>query len=512
MEYLIGLDVGTSGAKAILIDAAGEVLAASVNEHPLQTPHPLWSEQNPEDWWRAACQSIHGVLVQSGLPSSQIVAVGLTGQMHGLVLLDADRRVLRPAILWNDQRTGRQCQQINDQIGFEKLLSLTGNPVLPGFTAPKIAWVREHEPEIYGQVRHFLLPKDYLRFRLTGELITDVSDASGTSLFDVKNRTWSTEMFSALNIPLSWAPTCLESIEISGRLHADAAAATGLAQNTPVVAGGGDQAAQAVGTGLYQEGLVSVTLGTSGVVFAPTDRPMIEPQGRLHAFCHAIPEKWHVMGVMLAAGGSLRWYRDTLCRAEKEEAAKKNIDPYELITADAAQAPVGSDGLFFLPYLSGERTPHPDPDARGAFIGLTVRHKKSHLSRAVLEGISFGLADSFTLTREQGISTDQVRVTGGGAKSPFWRQMLTDILKVKIETVTSTEGAAYGAALLAGVGAGVFPSVEDACRQTIRPQTTAAPDDANVAQYEKHYSVYRTLYRALKPSFDAIAALSEKSD
>jgi xylulokinase len=502
---LLGVDVGTTGAKTLLLDERGGVLAAATVDYPLSTPRPLWAEQNPEDWWDATAAGVRRVCEIAGVGGAAIGAVGLTGQMHGLTLLDDASRVLRPAILWNDQRSAPQCRRITEQIGFARLLELTGNPVLPGFTAPKIVWVRENEPDVYRQARHFLLPKDYVRFRLTGEFATEVSDASGTSLFDVAGRRWSAEMFAALDIPEAWAPRCAESPEISGRVSPKAAASTGLAAGTPVVGGGGDQAAQAIGAGLACEGLASATLGTSGVVFAPTAQPAIDPQGRLHAFCHAVPGLWHVMGVMLAAGGSLRWLRDCLGDAEKAEAARRGVDPYEVLTEQAATAPPGCEGLLFLPYLSGERTPHPDPHARGAFIGLTLRHGKPHLVRAVLEGVAFGLRDGLELIRAQGIAPREIRASGGGARSPLWRSILADVFLAPIVTLNVAEGAAYGAALLAGVGAGVFPSVAAACEQTVRAVAVAAPDPSRAASYDRLWRVYRALYPALKPTFDNLA-------
>lgn len=507
MAYLIGIDVGTSACKVLLIDQKGKLLGSSTAEYTLQTPHPLWSEQNPEDWWQAAVIGIRQVLAHSKIDPQQIVGLGLTGQMHGLVLLDEKLQILRPAILWNDQRTGKQCKAITEQIGFDRLLQLTGNPILPGFTAPKILWVREHEPDVYQRIRYFLLPKDYLRFRLTGELATEVSDASGTSLFDVKQRTWSDEMFAALELPRSWAPACSESTEISGRVSQEAASATGLPAGLPVVGGGGDQAAQAIGVGLVEQGQVAVTIGTSGVVFAPTEQPFIEPEGRLHSFCHAIPGQWHVMGVMLAAGGSLQWYRDTLCQTEMDEAQLRVVDAYSLMMADADTAPAGCEGLLFLPYLSGERTPHPDPNARGVFFGLTLRHRKAHLTRAVVEGISFGLLDCLELVRTIGVEPDQIRASGGGARSSFWRQILADMFNTSVTTVNATEGAAFGAALLAGVGAKVYIDVPTACARTIQVTATSEPELEKVEIYIKYYTVYRQLYDSLKSDFSKLATL-----
>jgi xylulokinase len=501
--YLLGIDVGTTGSKALLIDAGGAVAAEVTTEYTMATPRPLWAEQEPEDWWSATVASIRGIIEQSGAPPAQIVGVGLTGQMHGLVLLDGQGRVLRPCIMWNDQRTGQQCAAITKQVGAKKLLELTGNPVLPGFTAPKIVWVRENEPAVFKDVAHVLLPKDYVRYRLTGEFFGEVSDASGTSLFDVGKRRWSDEMLAALEIPRVWLPEVTESPVASATLSAEAAAQTGLAPGTPVVGGGGDQAAQAVGSGIIGEGLVSATLGTSGVVFAASDSYRIEPEGRLHAFCHAVPGKWHLMGVMLSAAGSFRWYRDTLGEAELTRAAQENRDPYDLLTEAAATVEPGSEGLLFLPYLTGERTPHPDPNARGAFVGLTLRHTKAHLTRAVLEGVSYGMCDSLRLMRELGLSIRQVRASGGGARSELWRQMLADVFDAEIVTLNVTQGAAYGAALLAGVGVGVHASVTAACEQVVKLTGRAVPGDA-AKVYSAYYPRYRALYPALAAEFAAL--------
>lgn len=502
---LLGIDVGTSGAKGLLVDESGEVLARHTTEYPMSTPRPLWAEQDPADWWRAAVTSIQHVLEKSGVAAGDIAGVGLTGQMHGMVLLDAAGDVLRPCIMWNDQRTAAECAAITEKIGADEVLRLTGNPVLPGFTAPKIVWTRENQPGLYARAAKVLLPKDYLRYRLTGEFFGEVSDASGTSLFDVGARRWSDEVLAALDIPRDWLPEVTESPVASAKISAGAARETGLTAGTPVVGGGGDQAAQAVGTGLVAEGQVAVTLGTSGVVFAPSDSYRVEPQGRLHAFCHAAPGKWHLMGVMLSAGGSLRWYRDTLCSEEKARAAEAGRDAYDLMLAAAAQAPAGCEGLLFLPYLTGERTPHPDPDARGAFVGLSLRHAKAHLTRAVLEGVAFGLRDSLELMRSLDLAAGEARASGGGARSALWRQIFADVFDLEIATVNVTEGAAFGAALLAGVGAEVFPDVEAACRATVRETGRTAPG-ADVPVYADYYARYRALYPALAAEFKELAA------
>jgi xylulokinase len=498
MALLLGLDIGTTGAKALLIDESGAVRASATVDYPLLTPRRLWSEQHPADWWRATCAACRSVLQAARVSGEAVAGIGLTGQMHGLVLLDARGEVLRPAILWNDQRTGSQCEAITNRLGLPTLLQRTGNAVLPGFTAPKLVWVRENEPDAYRRATKFLLPKDFIRYRLAGEFATDVADASGTSLFDVPARAWSTPMFDDLDLPLAWAPRCVESSAVTGAVSASAAAETGLAAGTRVVGGAGDQAAQALGMGLAHEGPVSATLGTSGVVFAATQRPLIDARGRLHSFCHAAPETWHVMGVMLSAGGSLRWFRDTLGDLERAEAAARGVDPYGLLTLLAAPIPPGCEGLLFLPYLSGERTPHVDPHARGAFVGLTLRHTKGHLVRAVMEGVAFGLRDSLQLIREAGISPTELRVSGGGARSPLWRAILADVMQVPVATMNVTEGAAYGAALLAGVGAGVFPTVDDACARTTAIVERIEPDPTNAALYDHTHARYARLYPALK--------------
>ena len=498
MSYLIGIDVSTTATKALLIDAKGAVVAVAATEYNFETPQPLWSEQDPMLWWDGAIASIRTVLAKSSVDPAQIVGVGLTGQMHGLVLLDENGAVLRPSILWNDQRTAAQCDEIRSRLGKTRLIQLTGNDALTGFTAPKILWVRTHEPEIYRRVRHILLPKDYVRYRLTDSFAMDKADSAGTLLFDLQQRTWSNEVVTALGIDPAWLPPTFEGPQITGHISAAAAQATGLRVGTPVIAGGGDQAAQGVGVGAVQEGIIALTLGTSGVVFGTVNQPFFEPEGRLHAFCHAVPERWHLMGVMLSAAGSLRWYRDTIAPGAT----------YDDLLAPAAQIPAGCEGLIFLPYLTGERTPHPDPLARGAFVGLTVRHTLPHLTRAVLEGVGFGLRDSFELMKGIGLNAiQQVRISGGGARSPLWRQILADLLGSELVTVNTTEGAAYGAALLAGVATGIWPDVDAACAQVIQVTGSTQPNAAATAHYDAVYAQYRQLYPALKPSFANLATL-----
>ena len=489
--YFLGIDASTTATKALLIDADGAVVGVAAAEYGYATPRPLWSEQDPALWWDGAAQSVRAVLQQTSVDAGEIAAVGLTGQMHGLVLLDAHGAVLRPAILWNDQRTQAQCDEIHRRVGRERFIQITGNVALPGFTAPKILWVREHEPDVFARTAHVLLPKDYVRLRLTGEFAMDVADGAGTVLMDLRRRDWSDDVLRALDLPRAWLPQLFEGPQVTGRITAAAAVATGLRVGTPVVAGGGDQAAQAVGVGAIEEGIVALTLGTSGVVFAAADAPFVETAGRLHAFCHAAPGKWHLMGVMLSAAGSLRWHRDTFAPGVS----------YDALLAPAAAVAPGSDGLLFLPYLTGERTPHPDPLARGAFVGLTVRHGMAHCTRAVLEGVAYGLRDSFELMKAAGLgSMRQVRVSGGGAKSALWRQILADVFGCELATVNTVEGAAFGAALLAAVGAGRFASVEDACAACVRVTGSTAPGEAHAA-YARAYPLYRELYPALAGVF-----------
>jgi xylulokinase len=490
--YFLGIDTSTTSSKALLIDEQGAVIAVASNPHTLQTPKPLWSEQDPREWWDAVSASIKSVLEKAGIGGERIGAVGLTGQMHGLVLLDGDGNVLRPAILWNDQRTQSQCDEIHQIIGKEKFIQITGNVALTGFTAPKILWVKENEPEVYAQAKHVLLPKDYVRLKLTGVYAMDKADGAGTVLFDLKARDWSDEVLSALDIPRTWMPKTFEGTEFTGYVTEEAARLTGLKAGTPVAAGGGDQAAGAVGVGAVEPGIVGLTVGTSGVVFATTPSALIEPEGRLHAFCHAVPGMWHFMGVMLSAAGSLQWYRDTL-------APDTSFDD---LLKEAEAIPAGSEGLQFLPYLSGERTPHPDPLARGAFIGLTLRHSRAHMTRAVLEGVAFGLKDSFTLIQNAGLGAiTQVRASGGGTKGALWRQIMASVLDAELVTVNTTEGGAYGAALLAGVGAGAWSDVISACRTSVKITGSTQPDPAQVDVYRKSYAVYQELYPALKGSF-----------
>lgn len=498
--YFIGIDSSTTATKSLLINEAGEIVGTSSSEYSYETPKPLWSEQDPNLWWKAAIESIRNVISQNSIDPKLVKGIGLTGQMHGLVILDENGDVLRPAILWNDQRTQDQCDRIRQIVGKTEFIKTTGNDALAGFTAPKILWVADNEPEIYKNIRHVLLPKDYVRYKLTGKYALDRAGGSGTVLFDLAKRDWSEDTLKILGLDQEWFPKTYEGTEITGGLSKESADLLGLVEGTPVFAGGGDQAAAAVGTGAVREGIVSISLGTSGVVFASTDFPIIEPDGRLHAFCHALPGKWHLMGVMLSAAGSLRWFRDTF-RGEAD---------FDEIASAVKNVPAGSEGLLFLPYLTGERTPYPDPLARGAFIGISVRHGFNHFTRAVMEGVAFGLRDSFELMKSIGLSKfNQARVTGGGVRSSIWRQIIADVLNIEIVTVNSKEGAAYGAALLASSGFGAFSSVEHACDQTIKISETTQPGPDHDL-YENYYLEYRQLYPALKNSFHRLVQVSMK--
>jgi xylulokinase len=488
------------------MDASGKVLAADAPEYPFRAPKPLWAEANPEDWWKATIAGIKSVLAKAGKSGKDVAGIGMSGQMHGLVMLDAGGNVLRPCIMWNDQRTAAQCAEITSTIGREKVLAITGNPVLPGFTAPKILWVRQNEPEVYAKCAKVLLPKDYIRYKLSGTYATEVSDASGMSLLDVPARKWSDEMLQGCGIPKTWMADVSESTEITSKVNAEAAALTGLIAGTPIAGGGGDQAAQAVGCGIVEEGLISATFGTSGVVFAHSRQYRGEPEGKLHAFCAAVPGEWHLMGVMLSAAGSLQWFRDALGGEEVAAWKAGGKHPYAKFDEMAATVAPGADGLTFLPYLTGERTPHPDPYARGAFIGLTIRHGKPHMVRSVMEGITYGMNDSVDLMRGLGIVSKTIIASGGGAKSAVWRQMMADVFNTPIALVNATEGAAYGAALLAAVGTGAYKDVRSAAKACIVTTPSATPGP-NVPTYAKGHAQYKTLYPILKDHFRALAGV-----
>ena len=496
MTYVLGIDVSTTATKAVLVDERGTVVAVGSAEYGYDVPRPLWSEQDPAAWWEGAVTAIRSSLASADVAGADVAAVGLTGQMHGLTLLDDRNAVLRPAILWNDQRTAAECDAIREAVGRERLIAISGNDALTGFTAPKLVWVREHEPEVWRRIAHVLLPKDYVRLRLAGVHAVDVADGAGTLLFDLAGRTWSRELVDALGIDAEWLPPVVEGPAVTGAVTPAAADATGLRAGTPVVAGGGDQAANGVGVGAVEPGETALSLGTSGVVFSPTAEPIVEPNGRVHAFCHAVPGRWHLMSVMLSAAGSFRWFRDTLA---------PGVD-YGALADEAATAPAGSDGLLFLPYLTGERSPHPDPLARGAFVGLTVGHERRHLARAVMEGVAFGLRDGLDLMTAAGMpAPTRIRASGGGTASPLWRQILADVLDAEIDTVATTEGAAYGAAVLAATGAGWFTSVPEATGSWITTEVAASPGPDS-ATYRDAHGRYRGLYPALAPTFHSTPA------
>jgi xylulokinase len=491
---LLGIDVGTGGTRAVLIDEQGTVVASRTAEHqPFASPETGWAEQDPHDWWRATCESIKQVMAVSGVNSSEIAAVGFSGQMHGAVLLDASGEVLRPALIWCDQRTAEETRALTAQVGEDQVIAWTCNPALTNFTLTKLLWVRQHEPKIYERFRTLLLPKDYVRYRLTGDYGMDMADASGTLLLDVANRRWSLEMARATQIDPSCLPPLFESPEVCARISEAGAAATGLLKGTPVVTGAGDQAAGAVGLGIVSPGAVHATIGTSGVVFAATDRPALDPKGRLHTFCHAIPGRWHVMGVTQSAGLSLRWFRDNFGTATQDAR-----DPYERLSDEAATAPPGCDGVLWAPYLMGERTPHLDPHARAALIGLAANHGRSYIIRAILEGVAFSLRDSFSIFAEMKVPVTDIRLGGGGARSALWRQIQADVYGHAVEVVAAEEGAAYGAALLAGVGARVWSSVDEACAQTVHIEKRVSPDPATSALMDLQYEMYRLIYPALR--------------
>lgn len=499
-KYVLGIDVGTGGTRAVIMDERGHITASATEEHePFASPKIGWAEQHPQDWWRAAGVAVRKAMAQSKLQKEQIACVGFSGQMHGAVMLDSADQVVRPALIWCDVRTEKQCQELSEQIGLERLIQLTCNPPLANFTLTKFLWVRENEPENWARVRSVMLPKDYVRFRLTGERAIDVADASGTLMLDVANRKWSAEVLKAVGIDPAILPGLFESPEICGKISAKGAEETGLAVGTPVVAGAGDQAAGAVGMGIVAPGVVSATIGTSGVVFAATDRPALDSAGRLHTFCHAIPGRWHVMGVTQAAGLSLRWFRDRLMNG----CMQNGTDPYDQLTAEAATTPAGADGLLWAPYLMGERTPHLDPHARGVLVGLTASHTRGHVVRSILEGVAFSLKDTFTIFSEMNLPVKCIRLGGGGARSGLWRQIQADVYGNEVEVVEAEEGAAYGAAILAGVGAGIWPSVDAACESVVRVAGVIQPNRANVAVMDSGYAAFRRVYPAMKSVFSS---------
>ncbi|MBD5436871.1 MAG: xylulokinase [Treponema sp.] len=507
MAYLIGVDLGTSGTKTVLFAEDGTVATSCTIEYPLYQPQNGWAEQDPLDWWNAVCGTTKAVIAKAGISASEIKGVGLSGQMHGLVMLDKSGNVLRKSIIWCDQRTAKECEEITQKVGAENLIKITANPALTGFTASKIMWVKNNEPEIYEKCAHILLPKDFIRYKLTGEFATEVSDASGMQLLDVPNRKWSDQVLDALQIDKSLLGKVYESPEITGKVTKAASDLTGLAEGTAVVGGAGDNAAAAVGTGTVQDGRAFTTIGTSGVVFAHTSKLSIDPKGRVHTFCCAVPGAWHVMGVTQGAGLSLKWFRDNFCHEEIIAAAGMKKDPYFLMDKQAEEIPIGSDRLLYLPYLMGERTPHLDPNCRGVFFGLSAMHTRQHLLRAVMEGVTFSQRDSVEVLREIGVSINEMLACGGGGSSPLWRQMLADVYGCPVKTVVSKEGPALGVAILAGAGTGVYSSVQDGCAAVIKTNPPQNPISQNSAEYEKFYNIYRALYPALKNNFSDLAKL-----
>ena len=508
MAYVIGVDLGTSGTKTVLFDETGRVIASHTIEYPLYQPQNGYAEQEPADWREAAFDTIRAVMDKSGISPDDVKGIGLSGQMHGLVMLDAENRVLRRSIIWCDQRTAAECAEMTETLGLDRLMAITANPALTGFTASKILWVRNHEPEIYEKCRHILLPKDYVRFCLTGEYATEVSDASGMQLLDIPGRCWSDEVLEKLKIDKRLLAKVYESPEITGTLTREAAERCGLKPGIPVVGGAGDNAAAAVGTGVVRDGKAFTTIGTSGVVFAHTSEITIDPKGRVHTFCCAVPGAWHVMGVTQGAGLSLKWFRDNFCESEKETAALMGVDPYYLMDKAALESPIGANRLLYLPYLMGERTPHLDPDARGVFFGLSAMHTKRDMLRAVMEGVTYSLRDCVEVCREMGVNVSDMMACGGGGTSPVWRQMLADLYGVPVGTVESKEGPALGVAILAMVGAGMYASVPEACDAVIRTGQIQQPIAENIPAYEKYYRLYTQVYPALKEQFAALAALA----
>lgn len=507
MNYLIGIDIGTSGTKTVLFDESGAAVLSATYEYPLYQPENGWAEQKPEDWWLAALNSLRDVIKDSHIEPSDIKGIGLSGQMHGLVMLDKDSEVIRPAIIWCDQRTGKECLEITEKIGAKRLIEITANPALTGFTASKILWVKNNEPENYAKCVKILLPKDYIRYKLTGEFATDVSDASGMQLLDVANRCWSDEVLEKLEIDKAMLGKVYESVQITGGVTEEVARKTGLCAGTPVVGGAGDNAAAAVGTGVVRNGGAFTTIGTSGVVYVHSDKVNIDPLGRVHTFCAAVPNSWHMMGVTQAAGLSLQWFRNNFCKEEKDESLASGVDTYDIMNRGAAKIPIGSERLLYLPYLMGERTPHLNPNCRGVFFGLSAIHTKAHLTRAIMEGVSFSLLDCMNILKGMVGDISDMKVCGGGAASPLWRQMLADAYGCNISTVQNKEGPALGAAILAGVGVGVYPSVESACDEIIKSKDTSECVQNNVIRYREFYELYKSLYTNLEVSFNKLQVL-----
>lgn len=508
MSAYLGIDLGTSGTKSLVCREDGAILATATAEHPISHPHPGWSEQNPQDWWASAVQSAKSAIAQSGISGSELKGIGLSGQMHGSVLLDQQYEVLRPALLWNDQRTALECQEIESAAGGRTaLIQMVSNPAFTGFTAPKVLWVRRNEPAIYDRLRHVLLPKDYLRLRLTGELATEVSDASGTLFLNVTKRCWHTELLSKLKLDPAFLPRCVESDEVTGTLTTSAARELGINPGVPVVGGAGDQAASAVGNGIVKAGIISATVGTSGVVFAHAERPETHPEGKVHTMCHAVRGAWHQMGVVLSAGGSLQWFRNQFCQDLVEQARLQHCDPYDLLIKEVEKIPAGAEGLMFTPYLTGERHPYSDPQARGSWIGLTVRHTRAHLARAVMEGITFAMRDCLEVMRGLGVHATQIRLSGGGARSQFWRQMQADVYGQSVAQINALEGPAFGVALLAMVGTGAYHTIAEACTATIMVTEEIQPTSELQKRYETIHGEYRQLYPLLAKTCHRLSSM-----
>ena len=508
MNAFLGIDIGTSGTKTLAINPKGKILADSMKTYPCHVPKPLWSEQDPEDWWQATIASVREVMKKAKLKPADVKAIGLSGQMHGSVFLDKTNKVIRPAILWNDQRTAAECEEIEKRAGGRnKLIRMVANPAMTGFTAPKILWLRNKEPRNFAKTAKVLLPKDEIRRRLTGEFATEVSDASGMLLLDVAKRQWSKKLLTALDLDIDLFAKVHESEEVTGNLTEEVAKTLGLTTDCVVVGGAGDCAAGAVGNGIVNKGVLSTSIGTSGVMFVHSDEVKIDPKGRVHTFCHAVRGKWHMMGVNLSAGGSLQWFRNELCKADMAAAKRAKKEVYDVLMDEATQAPTGSEGLFFLPYLSGERTPHADPDARGSFVGLTLAHTRAHLLRSIIEGVTYSMRDSLAIIEGLGVPVKQIRASGGGSRSPFWRQIQADVFGRKVVTINTEEGPSYGVALLAAVGAGEYKNIQEACKATIRVEKQTATDRKAKKQYDKAFPIYQQLYQSLKGDFKAIAKL-----
>ena len=504
MSYYLGIDVGTSGTKTLLINERGRILAEATANYPCYHPRPLWSEQDPEDWWKATIKTVRAVVRRAKVKKAEVKAIGLSGQMHGSVFLDRRGKVLRRALLWNDQRTAAECEEIEKRAGGRKqLIKMVANPALTGFTAPKILWLRNHEPRTFDKTAHVLLPKDDVRRRMTGELATDVSDASGMLLLDVAKRTWSKKLLSRLELDADLFARCYESEEVTGQLTAEAAKTLGLTTDCRVVGGAGDCAANAVGTGVVKSGILSTSIGTSGIMFVHSDKVEIDPAGRLHTFCHAVHGKWHMMGVSLTAGGSLQWFVEQLC----QQIGRGEADPYDVLNREAKRIAAGSEGLNFLPYLAGERTPHADPDARGCFVGLTLKHTRGHLARAIMEGVTYAMRDSLEIIRQMGVPVRQVRASGGGAKSQLWRQLQADVFGKNVVTINAEQGPAFGVALLAAVGDGAFKNVAEACAATIKVVSETKLQASQKRQYDRRFPLFQELYHSLAPHFKQISQL-----